>query len=202
MTPPRHATCHPPPLLSGGGGTPSHVRRGQQDGQQQPIHSTPPPPVGLMAGIGWQGHCLTRHSPHASPSLGVDVVGSHAAPSWASLYHDGAQPRTSPPISPPILPPIPPSSSTSAVTRGDFVTLYEQYIANRLKARVAICYTAGQHEVSITCSLSPSSSVTVAPTARRRLCHRFRHATRTLPELFTITHCLRPLPTPPAIPSQ
>ncbi len=75
--------------------------------------------------------------------------------------------------SPPISPTIPPSSSTPTVTRGDFVALYERCVASGLKARVTICYTAGQHEVCITCLLSPSPSATVGLTARR-CCHRRR----------------------------
>ncbi len=163
-----HATCCLPPLPSGGGGNPS-------------------PRTYVDGAVGWSvgqptlllSQCLTT-----SPSLGVDgrsgrragpATGPHTTcqptallcgPLLAKIVRDRARLRISP---------MPPSTTTSdVVTRGNFVTLYEQCAACGLKARIAIRYAAGQLEVSLTCPLSLTSAAIVAPTVRRYCCRRHR----------------------------
>jgi hypothetical protein len=81
---------------------------------------------------------------HLSPPNGIPQL-SCVAPTWANIVQDEACSRR---------PPQPPPSATSeSISNDDFVALYERCVHTGLKARVALRYAAGRHEVSLTCYL-------------------------------------------------
>jgi hypothetical protein len=188
------AGCTPPPSR-GGGGSKGEV-------QQDKRSSTPPPPH------------LSSPSLHASPSPGVDgsrpgvlqelsprppvspstgVVGwarrlagthqlpgnrtvSNPAPSWASIVRDGVRANTNP-----------------AVSRQDFLALYERCIDSGLRTRIVIRHQDGSHEISISCRLSAPPVDAHAPAyARRRRRRRKRAPVATAASPPACSGCTRP----------
>jgi hypothetical protein len=101
-------------------------------------------------------------------SLPADPSHSCTAPSWASVVQGDARPRS----------PLPAtlSASPTAVSREDFIALYERCVENGLKTRFAVRYAAGRQEVSLSAFLSPPFSAFIEPVARnprrRRPCRK------------------------------
>jgi hypothetical protein len=152
LAPPR-PTAPPPPSRGGGGSredqqprrspTPPPART-----SSPPSHASPCPGVdGLRRGVLQELSPL----PPASPATGVAggacrLAGtqhlpgsrtvSNPAPTWASIVRDGARANTKP-----------------AVSRQDFLALYERCIDSGLRSRIVIRYQAGSHEISISCRL-------------------------------------------------
>jgi hypothetical protein len=151
---------------------------------QQPRRSTTPPPAhpssplpraspspgvdGAIRGV------LQELSPRppASPSSGVAgrdgrLAGHHLpgsrpihtpAPSWASIVRDGAR------------------AKTTAVSRHDFLTLYERCIDSGLRTRLIFRHQAGSNEISISCRLSAPPADAYAPAKVRRRRRRRKRA--------------------------
>jgi hypothetical protein len=76
---------------------------------------------------------------------------SVSTPSWASIVRDGMRADHQP-----------------AVSRQDFLALYERCIASGLQMRIVFRHQAGNHEISLSCRLSASSSDAHAPADVRR----------------------------------
>jgi hypothetical protein len=170
LAPPRLAA--PPPAGVGEAARVKHSRPGGHPPQHQPtsplLHPafTPPPLLGSTA----LGKACCRSSPPAppaSPSAGVAgwarrLAGTHqlpgsrsvsnTAPSWASIVRDGARANTKP-----------------AVSRQDFLALYELCIDSGLRTRIVFRHQDGSHEVSISCRLcAPPVDAHTPANARRR----------------------------------
>ncbi len=130
-----------------------------------PLHASPSPGVdGSRPGV------LQELSPRppASPSTGVAgwarrLAGIHhlpgnrtvsnPAPSWASIVRDGARANMNP-----------------AVSRQDFLALYERCIDSGLRTRIVFRHQDSSHEISISCRLCapPVDAHAPANTRRRR----------------------------------
>jgi hypothetical protein len=119
---------------------------------------SPRPPASPSTGVvGWARRPAGTH-----PLPGNRAV-SNPAPSWASIVRDGARANTSPAVSSP------------AVSRLDFLALYERCIDSGLRTRIVIRHQDGSHEISISCRLSAPPVDAHAPTyARRRRRRRNR----------------------------
>jgi hypothetical protein len=79
------------------------------------------------------------------------------APSWASIVRDGAR------------------ANHTAVSRHDFLTLYERCIDSGLRTRLILRHQAGSNEISISCRLNaPPADVYAPPNVRRRRRRRKR----------------------------
>ncbi len=79
------------------------------------------------------------------------------APSWASIVRDGAR------------------ANHTAVSRHDFLTLYERCIDAGLRTRLILRHQAGSNEISISCRLNaPPADVYTPPNVRRRRRRRKR----------------------------
>jgi hypothetical protein len=98
--------------------------------------------------------------PPASPATGVAgrdgrLAGNHPlpgsrpihtpAPSWASVVRDGAR------------------ANHTAVSRQDFLTLYERCVVSSLQTRLILCHQAGSNEITISCRLNASPADVCAP---------------------------------------
>jgi hypothetical protein len=130
----------------------------------RPSPHLPPPQKQLAGWLGGGGPDQQQLStPTAEPQL------SWAAPSWASVVRDGVHSRRPPQPSQ-----LPTAPASETVSKEDFIALYKRCVHAVLKARVALRYAAGRHEVSLTCYL-PTSPSFPAPAVRRRCrCHRRR----------------------------
>jgi hypothetical protein len=188
-----------PPLSSGGGGNPSPCAEGPAGWstavkQHHPPSQTASPSRGVAGRSRQAGTQLARHHAHlpASPSAGLDdrLYGdvetqqepltlpaspshSFAVPSWASIVRDGGRFRD----------PQPPlhSAPPAAITREDFLTLYERCIESGLKARFSVCLTSGLQGVSLICSISPTLSNNSALPSKH---HRRRDVAERRPQLM------------------
>jgi hypothetical protein len=133
-----------------------------------PPSPMPPPLPGSTA----TGKAYCRSFPPASPATGVagracrlagtqHLPGSHTvsnpAPTWASIVRDGARANTKP-----------------AVSRQDFLALYERCVDSGLRSRIIFHDQAGYHEISISCCLSTPPSEPHAPANVQR--HRRKRA--------------------------
>jgi hypothetical protein len=102
----------------------------------QRISPHPPPTPSHLLGSPASGEAYFRSSPPASPATGVagrvcrlagtqHLPGSHTvsnpAPTWASIVRDGARANTKP-----------------AVSRQDFLALYEHCVDSGLRSRIVI----------------------------------------------------------------
>jgi hypothetical protein len=141
------------------------VKFSRPDGQHHhqcvsPPFSAPPPLLGLMA----LGEACCRSSPPTTGVAGragrlagtntlpINRPTSNPAPSWASVVRDGA------------------CANLSAVSRQDFLALYERCSDSGLRTRLILRHQAGGHEITISCRLSasPSDANTHSDSRRRR----------------------------------
>jgi hypothetical protein len=154
-----------PPTCSGGGGSPSPRAEGagRSTGSAGSQYSSPRhtafPPRGVDGRLA-RGSKEPLQQHHLS--LLADPSHSCTAPSWASVVRGDAHPRS----------PLPAtlSASPTAVSREDFIALYERCVENGLKTRFAVRYAAGRQGVSLTASLSPPFSTFIEPVARNPYC--------------------------------
>ncbi len=137
LAPPR-LVAPPPPPSWGGGGSRAVIQQPRRSSTPPPAHpsspsSAPPPLPGSLAL--YEGYCRSSPPPPASPASGVAgrddrLAGHHhlpgsqpihtPAPSWASIVRDGAR------------------ANHTAVSRHDFLTLYERCIDSGLRTRLIL----------------------------------------------------------------
>ncbi len=142
--------------------------------------------------------CRSSRPPPASPSTGVAgracrLAGTHPlpgsrtvsdpAPAWANIVRDGVWAYTKP-----------------AISRQDFLALYEHCIDSGLWTRIIFRHQAGIHEISISCRLTAPPSDACAPADVRR-CRRQRKrvpaAAATSPAAPPVLGAPRPTATSP-----
>ncbi len=120
---------------------------------------SPRPPASPSTGVvGWARRLAGTHQ------LPGNCTVSNPAPSWASIVRNGARANTSPAVSNP------------AVSRPDFLALYERCIDSGLRTRIVIRYQDSSHEISISCRLSAPPVGAHAPAYARRRRRRRKRA--------------------------
>jgi hypothetical protein len=203
------AHCTPPPSRGGGG---SRAVRQPRRSLTPPSERFTSPPLHASPSPGVDGHsagAVQEPSPRppASPATGVAgracrLVGPHLpgnhtvtnpGSSWASVVRDGARAYHKP-----------------AVSRQDFLALYERCIDSGLRARIVFRHQAGSREVLISCRLCAPPPETCAPAnasrrRRRRNCAPASAAAYTVqptvPDAPLHTATTQPSPPPPEVTS-
>ncbi len=162
------ARFNPPPPSRGGGGSRGETRQVRRSSTAPPVRfSSPPlraspsprvdgarrgvvqepsprPPASPATGVaGWAGRLGANSIPGSRPF-------SNTAPSWASVVRDGVR------------------AKHTAVSRQDFLALYELCSDSGLRTRLVLRHQAGGHKISISCRLSAPPSDAKAPTDFRR----------------------------------
>jgi hypothetical protein len=146
---PPHQRTSPPLSLHA---SPSPGVDGSRPGVLQEL--SPRPPASPSTGVvGWARRPVGTHQ------LPGNCTVSNPAPSWASIVRDGACANTSP-----------------AVSRLDFLALYERCIDSGLRTRIVIRHQDGSHEISISCRLSVPPVDAHAPAYVRRRRRRRKRA--------------------------
>jgi hypothetical protein len=126
------------------------------------MHPPPPPQQGSQAG-------QAGRVPHSLPPLPSSRPLPGLAPSWASIVQGGAH-----------------TAAPPAVSRQEFLALYERCIASGLRSRIVFRHQAGSHQVSIPCCLSAPPTDTYASAIER--CRR-RGANMLPPPQLLAPHC-------------
>jgi hypothetical protein len=168
LAPPRLAA--PPPPSRGGRGSMGDTQQARRSSTPPPAHFSSPrlhaspsprvdgsrpgmlqelypcPPASPFAGVaGWARRLEGTHQLPGSRTV------SNPAPSWASIVRDGARANTKP-----------------AVSRQDFLALYERCINSGLRTHIVFRHQDGSHEISISCRLCMPPVDAHAPADARR----------------------------------
>ncbi len=98
-----------------------------------------------------------RSQSHSPPPSSRPLL--RLPPSWASIVQGDAH-----------------AAAPPAISRQDFLALYERCITSGLRSRIVFRHQAGSHEISISCRLSAPPTDAHASAAERRRRHRCKRA--------------------------
>ncbi len=174
LAPPRFAATPPP--SQGGGGSRGDTQQARRSSTPPPVRfsfllSAPPPFLGSMA----PGEACCRSSPPAPLLPPTGVVGracTLAGDQHFTWLLSRLQPCT-------LLGQRCErwhTRQTSAVSRQDFLTLYDRCSNSGLRTRLILRHQAGGHEISIFCRMSAPPSDANVPSDVRRCRHQCKHA--------------------------